>query len=64
MKTVAPKVPRLDLASLVDECKCDLCYSPIAKEVFPSAVGGDEIKIILGISETTLMPKHIADLSN
>ena len=64
MKTVAPKVPRLDLASLVDECKRDLCNSPIAKEVFPSAVGGDEIKIILGISETALMPKHIADLSN
>ena len=64
MTQITSRVPRFELETLVNECKRELSSSPIAKETFPLSVGGDEVKIIIGVSESALMPRLITILPN
>ena len=58
------KVPLYTLDPIVAKVKTAKANSPLSKEIFPKSVGGDEVKLILGVKDSLLMPILLMILPN
>ena len=59
MTQITSNIPKFELGEIVNEVKSTESSSTLASETFPKYVGGDEIKIIIGVSESFLIPQLI-----
>ena len=62
MRRITSEIPQYNLSAMEKEVKVASQGSTIAKEQFPKYVGGDEIKMIIGIKDSYLMPKLLMTL--
>jgi len=62
MRRITSEIPQYNLSAMEKEVKIASQGSTIAKEQFPKYVGGDEIKMIIGIKDSYLMPKLLMTL--
>ena len=64
MNTTTHPIPNYQLSELEREVKQAASSLPISKEKFPKFVGGKEVDIIVGISDSYLMPRYELTLPN
>ena len=62
MHKITSEIPLYDLSTMEKEVKIACQGTTLAKEPFPKFVGGDEVKLIIGIKDSFLMPKLVMTL--